>query len=69
MLDGARLSGIGTLQFLGGGQLLWSPEYGGLQLNYAAIHGEDDKKGFENPADEELFLEESIAMLNKSNGR
>ena len=63
------LSGIGTLQFLGGGQLLWSPEYGGLQLNYAAIHGEDDKKGFENPADEELFLEESIAMLNKSNGR
>lgn len=68
MLDGARLSGIGTLQFLGGGQLLWSPEYGGLQLNYAAIHGEDDKKGFENPADEELFLEESTAMLNKFNG-
>lgn len=65
MLDGARLSGIGTLEFKGGDQMLYSSEFGGITLLYRAVHGEDDKKNFENPADQELFLEEFSAGLNK----
>lgn len=63
MLDNARLSGIGTLEFIAGRIIRINPEYGGINLLYAATHGEDDKKGFENPADEEKFLEEFAKTL------
>lgn len=58
MLNGAKLSGIGTLEFKGADQMIYSGEFGGITLLYRAVHGDDDKRGFENPADQELFLEE-----------
>ena len=64
MLDGARLSGIGTLQFVSANQVIIEGNWGGLSLTYLATHGEDDKKGFENPADEEQFLREFAEMIN-----
>lgn len=44
MLNGQKLTGIGTLEFLGATQMLLTDEYAGLCLMYAAIHGEEDKK-------------------------
>lgn len=58
MLNNARLSGIGTLEFISANIIRINPEFGGINLLYAATHGEDDKQGFENPADEEQFLKE-----------
>lgn len=43
MLNGARLSGIGLLQFTAGDQILYDDIYGGVVLQYLAIRGEEDK--------------------------
>jgi hypothetical protein len=64
MLNEARLSGIGTLEFISANVIRINPEFGGINLLYAATHGEDDKQGFENPNDEEQFLQEFAEMLN-----
>lgn len=42
ILNNSRLSGIGTLQFLGCNQILLDEKLGGYSLTYAAIHGSDD---------------------------
>lgn len=63
MLNEARLSGIGVLNFIGAEQVLLTPEYGGIHLTYLAVHGEDDKIKFANPADEEKFLEEFVTNV------
>lgn len=42
LLNNARLSGIGTLQFAGAQELSFNNEFGGLTLNYMATHGSDD---------------------------
>ena len=44
-----RLTGIGTLQFLGANQMILTDEYAGLCLMYSAIHGEEDKAPMANP--------------------
>lgn len=41
-MNGARLSGIGTLQFQGCSRLLLNNEFAGYTLTYVAIHGSDD---------------------------
>ena len=64
MLDGARLSGIGVLNFVGANYISTKNGYGGYSLVYKASHSEDDKKGFNNPADEERFLEDFKAGTN-----
>lgn len=64
MLDGARLSGIGVLNFVGANYISTKNGYGGYSLVYKASHSEDDKKGFNNPADEERFLEDFKAETN-----
>ena len=56
MLDKEHLTGIGRLEFLGAEQIILSDNFAGLCLQYLAIHGEEDKKGFVNPQDEEQFL-------------
>lgn len=61
MLDGARLSGIGVLNFVCANYITVGNEYGGYSLVYKATHSEDDKKNFNNPADEERFLEDIIS--------
>ena len=42
ILNRTKLSGIGTLNFLGCKQLLLNQELGGYSLNYVATHGSDD---------------------------
>lgn len=42
ILNNARLSGIGTFQFLGCNQLVLDETLSGYTLAYAAIHGTDD---------------------------
>ena len=64
MLDGQHLTGIGELEFLGANQTISTNEYGGLCLMYAAIHGEEDKKGMPNPLDEEKFIKEFNEVFN-----
>lgn len=64
MFNDKHLTGIGTLKFLGASQLILSDEFAGLCLMYSAIHGEEDKKGMPNPADEERFIENFDQMFN-----
>lgn len=43
MLNNARLSGIGTFQFLGCNELILDQNWSGYTLLFEAIHGTDDK--------------------------
>lgn len=43
ILDGCRLSGIGTFQFLGCNELILNEDLSGYSLTYAAVHGSDDE--------------------------
>ena len=43
ILNNARLSGIGTLQFMGASQVILDEYWGGIVLRYIATHGVDDK--------------------------
>lgn len=43
ILNKARLSGIGTFNFMGCNQLILNEELSGYTLMYSAIHGNDDK--------------------------
>ena len=63
MLNNKHLTGIGKLQFLGANQLILNDEFAGLSLMYQAIHGEEDKKGMLNPADEEKYIKEFTESL------
>lgn len=42
ILDGCRLSGIGTFQFMGLNQLILSEDLSGYTLLFQAVHGNDD---------------------------
>ena len=42
ILNNTKLSGIGTLQFMGASQIILSEEIGGFLLRYTATHGSDD---------------------------
>ena len=43
LLDKKKLTGIGTLQFLGASQIVLTDEFAGLCLMYEATHGGEDK--------------------------
>jgi hypothetical protein len=43
LLNHAKLSGIGTLDFLGCSELVLNEDLSGYTLSYRAIHGNDDK--------------------------
>lgn len=64
MFDEQRLTGIGKLEFLGANQMILTDEYAGLCVMYKAIHGEEDKKGMLNPAEEEEYVKNFDAMFN-----
>ena len=64
MFNNRHLTGIGTLQFLGANQLILNDEFAGLTLMYSAIHGEEDKKGMPNPADEVDYIKEFNETYN-----
>jgi hypothetical protein len=42
ILNKARLSGIGTLEFMGASELILDENLGGYTLMYRAVHGTDD---------------------------
>ena len=42
ILNNAKLSGIGTLQFIGLNQLVLNENFSGYTLSYQAVHGSDD---------------------------
>ena len=48
ILNNSKLSGIGTLQFMGASQVILDEEHGGMILRYVATHGNDVKDSFEN---------------------
>ena len=64
MFDEQRLTGIGKLEFLGANQMILTDEYAGLCVMYKAIHGEEDKKGTLNPADEKELIKNFDAIFN-----
>ena len=64
MFNEQRLTGIGKLEFLGANQMILTDEYAGLCVMYIAIHGEEDKKGMLNPADEEEYVKNFDAIFN-----
>ena len=64
MFNDQRLTGIGKLQFMGASQLIINDEFAGLNLLYSAIHGEEDKKGQLNPADDAEFVKEFDEIFN-----
>lgn len=64
MFNDKRLTGIGKLEFLGANQLIINDEFAGVSLMYQAIHGEEDKKGQLNPADDAEFEKEFDQIFN-----
>ena len=64
MFNERHLTGIGTLQFLGGNQIILTDEYAGLCLMYNAVHGEEDKKKMPNPNNEQQFIENFDKIFN-----
>lgn len=64
MFNNSKLSGIGTLEFLGADRLVLDDEYGGICLLYKAIHGEDDRKNALNPLDEEALIQNFNELFN-----
>lgn len=42
MLNETKLSGIGTLQFIGAQQIILNEYLGGIMLRYVATHGRPD---------------------------
>ena len=64
MFDEQRLTGIGKLEFIGANQIILTDEYAGFCVMYQAIHGEEDKKGTLNPADQKELDSNFNAMFN-----
>lgn len=67
MLNEQRLTGIGKLKFKGAVPFVLTSEFGGVCLQYEAIHGEEDRKFLSNPADEERFMQD-FAQMQQNNG-
>ena len=53
ILNNAKLSGIGTLHFMGAQELILNQELSGYTLTYIAVHDGDDK----NPLTPEEMIE------------
>ena len=49
MLNETKLSGIGTLQFMGASELVMNEYLGGIVLRYIATHGRPDDSGTLDP--------------------
>lgn len=57
ILNESKLSGIGTLQFLGATQVVLNEYLGGIVLRYIATHGSEDEEKIDNslPAPQDLM--------------
>ena len=66
MLDKQRLTGIGKLEFMGLDTILLTDEYAGLCLMYRTYHGEEDKKFFNDPVEDEQFIQDFKEMQDEA---
>lgn len=66
MLNKQRLTGIGKLEFIGLNEILLTDEYAGLCLMYRTYHGEEDKKFFNDPVEDEQFIQEFKEMQDEA---
>lgn len=66
MLNKQRLTGIGKLEFIGANEILLTDEYAGLCLMYRTYHGEEDKKYFNDPVEDEQFIKDFKEMQNEA---
>lgn len=53
LFNDKHLSGIGTLNFVGAGRMIYGDEFAGLSLIYSAVHADDDQKHSPNQVDQE----------------
>ena len=56
LLNGSKLTGIGTLNFIGASQIVLSEYLGGIMLRYVATHGNDDEENLDStiPSDKDI---------------
>lgn len=66
MLNKKRLTGIGKLEFIGANQILLTDEYAGICLMYRTYHGEEDKKSFNDPVENEEFIQDFKEMQDEA---
>ena len=64
MLNNERLTGLGKLEFLSSSYIPINDEYACITLLYNTIHGEEDKIGQVNPANDLAFEKEFDAIFN-----
>lgn len=69
MFNNKKLTGIGTLQFLGANQIVLSDEFAGLTLMYQTIHGYrgEDSINALNPKEQENINSNWNQIFNSSN--
>ena len=66
MINDQKMSGIGTLRFIGASQIVLSDEFAGLTLMYEAIHGYEgeDSKNALNPNEWSDIVDNFDKMFN-----
>lgn len=63
MFNKQKLTGIGTVQFLGLNQIILNDEFAGLCLMYKTYHGEEDKKEMLTPQEQTQFVSDFERMI------
>jgi hypothetical protein len=66
MFNNKKLSGIGTLNFLGCNQIVLSDEFAGLTIMYQAIHGNEgeDSTNPLKPSDVDSIVDSYNSVFN-----
>lgn len=67
MFNGKYLTGIGTLNFLGASQKVYTDEFVGFSLMYSTIHGEEDKNAYTPVEDDQKHYIDMFADIEKEN--
>ena len=64
MLAEAKLTNMGSLEFLGLTQIILTDEYAGLCLLYSVVHGKEDKINAPNPIENNSLVDNFNDMFN-----
>lgn len=64
LFNAKHLSGIGTLNFVGAGRMVYGDEFAGLTMIYSATHADDDQKNSPNELDQEDLDENFNEIFN-----
>lgn len=65
MFNNRVLTGIGKLNFMGANQMILTDEFAGLCLMYQAVHGGEDTKKSDNPAEQEDIVANFDKIFNE----